>query len=252
MESPSLAGDSSQAAEVKDLWFAYSGSNHIIKGVTLSMEQGLITTILGASGSGKTTLLKLIKGILRPQRGSVRVLGADISASGMKKDLNRQVAYIPQQLGLVRSLTVMESALTGALGRSSTLASLVSSFPRDIVDEAEEVLNDLGIGHKSHEKVFNLSGGERQRVAIARALMQRPKLLLADEFVSQLDPVTSRDIMNSVKGIVDKGVTVVMTTHELDIVSQYGDAVVVLRGGEKALECLGSEMNLEMLSKVLK
>ena len=117
---------------------------------------------------------------------------------------------------------------------------------------------DMGWDEKRHydeqleEKVFNLSGGERQRVAIARALMQHPRLLLADEFISQLDPVTTVSIMDSMKEIVRSGVTLLMTTHELDVVARYAHRVAVLRDGEKVLDCPAAEVTPRLFSEVIK
>lgn len=245
-----LRGLYSLGVEAQDLWFSYSRSQYVLKGISLRVEGG-ITMILGISGSGKTTLLKLIKGLLKPQEGTIHLLD-DRTPRKVGRDLSRQVAYIPQHLGLVRSLTVMDNALTGALGRMGTLASLLKVFPKEWVEEAEEVLETLGIRHKLQDKVYDLSGGERQRVAIARALMQRPRLILADEFVSQLDPVTTLEIMDIFKEISSKGVTLLVTTHELDIVFRYGDRIMVLRDGEKVLDGAAAQVTPEAVSLVMR
>lgn len=203
--------------------------------------------ILGASGSGKTTMLKLIKGILRPQGGTLKVLGR--SSTGTRRD----VAYIPQNLGLVRNLSVLENTLTGALTRMPAIPALFHVFPKEEVEEALAVLGRLQIGHKAYQKVHALSGGERQRVAIARAIMQRAPLLLADEFVSQLDPVTCDEIMDLVKRrAAVRGVTIIQTTHELDIVAKYADHVIVLRDGVTVLQGAPGEIDLAGLSQAIK
>ncbi|HLC30284.1 MAG TPA: ATP-binding cassette domain-containing protein [Dehalococcoidia bacterium] len=238
--------------ETKDLWFSFNNSRPVLKGVDLAIPKGGVTMVLGASGSGKTTLLKLIKGLLRPQRGQIRVLGHSATAAKPLRSLIPEVAYIPQHLGLVRNLPVLENTLTGALGRLGTLPSLLRIFPREWVQEAEGLLAGLGIAHKRDEKVHALSGGERQRVAIARALMQHPRVILADEFISQLDPVTSGEIMDNMRRMVDDGTTLLMTTHELEMVARYGDWVAVLRDGEKVLDCPGSEVSLKALGQVIK
>lgn len=203
--------------------------------------------ILGASGSGKTTLLKLIKGILRPQGGSLLVLGRP------NRGDRRDVAYIPQNLGLVRNLSVLENVLTGALTRVPALPALFHVFPKHEVEEALAVLGRLQIGHKAYEKVHSLSGGERQRVAIARAAMQRAPIMLADEFVSQLDPVTTHEIMDVVKRrAAMRGATIIQTTHELEIVAKYADQVVVLRDGVAVIEGAPDQIDLAGLSQAIK
>lgn len=227
--------------------FGFGGSRTVLRGVSLQVKQGQVTMILGASGSGKTTLLKLIKGILRPQGGTLKVLGR--TSTGNRQD----VAYIPQNLGLVRNLSVLDNALTGALTRAPALPALFHVFPKDEVEEGLAVLDRLQIGLKAYQKVHELSGGERQRVAIARAIMQRAPLLLADEFVSQLDPVTCDEIMDLVKRrAAIRGVTIIQTTHELDIVAKYADDVIVLRDGVTVLQGAPGEIDLAGLSQAIK
>lgn len=226
----------------------------MLRGVSLKISEGAICMILGPSGSGKTTFLKAVKGLLRPQKGSISIFGLEVSArlnGRLRGGLGHRVAYIPQNLGLVRGMTVLENALTGALGRTGTFPSLVKAFSLEDVLEAKGLLDTLGIGPKTEEKVYNLSGGERQRVAIARALMQRPQLVLADEFVSQLDPVTSREMMGMVLDIVKGGVTFLITCHEMDLVSRYGDMAVFLRDGQKVYECLGREVDADSISRFM-
>lgn len=228
------------ALSIHDAWMSYVPGRAVLRGVSLEAEAGAVTMILGMSGSGKTTLLKLCKGFLAPQRGEVRIFGEPVVLAQRRGRLDRRVAYIPQQLGLVRTLSALDNAVTGALSRLGKVPSLLKLIPENEVRQAREIIARLGIGHKADEKVYALSGGERQRVAIARALMQQPRILLADEFISDLDPLTSAEIMAIVRDIVASGVAVVMTTHEMDVVRGHADHVIVLRDGEKALDTLGA------------
>jgi phosphonate transport system ATP-binding protein len=210
------------ALTAHDLWFSYDGRTHAVRGVELTVAQGAMTMVLGRSGSGKTTLLKTLHGLLQPQRGSVTA-----GANGAR----RSIAYVPQTLGLVRSMSALENALTGSLARVGTLRSLLRLFPKGTVEQAKETLASLGLGDKLNKQVYALSGGERQRVAIARALMQEPSVILADEFVSQLDPVTAEEILDMMRRIAAAGVSFLITTHETDIVAKYADHVIVMRDG---------------------
>jgi phosphonate transport system ATP-binding protein len=246
-----MTADRPPALEASDLWFSYSAGRPVLRGVSLTAEARQITMVLGVSGSGKTTLLKLCKGLLGPQRGTVRVLGGPVVAARRSR-LDPCVAYIPQHLGLVRNLGVLDNVLTGALGRVAQLPSLLRRLPTAELRRAQELLERLGIGHKADEKVYALSGGERQRVAIGRALMQEPRLLLADEFVSQLDVLTSRDILAIVRGIADEGVAVVVATHEMELVDRYADAVIVLRDGEKVLDRRGQAESIAAIALALR
>jgi phosphonate transport system ATP-binding protein len=246
-----MTADKGPALEASDLWFSYSAGRPVLRGVSLTAEARQITMVLGVSGSGKTTLLKLCKGLLGPQRGAVRVLGGPVVAARRSR-LDPRVAYIPQHLGLVRNLSVLDNVLTGALGRVAQLPSLFRRLPTAELRRAQELLERLGIRHKADEKVYALSGGERQRVAIARALMQEPRLLLADEFVSQLDVLTSRDILATVRGIADEGVAVVVATHEMELVERYADSVIVLRDGEKVLDRRGQAESIADIALALR
>jgi phosphonate transport system ATP-binding protein len=225
------------AIEVAGLTVAYVPDRLALEDVSLTVREGHICMVLGPSGCGKSTLLKAIKGQVRAQAGRIAVFGAAAAAA------DRAIACIPQSLGLVRNLTVFENTLMGALGRLGLLASFFKAFPEAEQQEARDHLAALGIAHKVDEKVFNLSGGERQRVAIARALMQRPRLVLADEFVSQLDPMTTGDTMRIVRDIARTGVTFLVTSHEIELVAEFGDVAVFLREGRKVHECAACEVD---------
>ena len=172
-------------------------------------------------------------------------------ASGRAR-LDHRVAYIPQQLGLVRSRSVLENTLIGALWRLGAVPSLFGWFPRELVELAHERLRSLGIAHKAQERAYSLSGGERQRVAIARALMQEPQVLLADEFTSQLDPVTAREILEIMRGISKEGVTLLIATHQIELVGEYADRVVAIRAGEKVLDADAADVTPDHLTAVLR
>jgi phosphonate transport system ATP-binding protein len=240
------------ALEFRGVIFAYPGHAPVLRELSLVVEQGALVMVVGASGSGKTTLLKLAKGLLPLEGGEIFVLGQPVRWPGACGRLDRRVAYIPQHLGLVRTLTVLDNTLIGALGRAGLLRSLLHRFPPQIVQQAREVLDALGIGAKAEERVYRLSGGERQRVAIARALMQQPRLILADEFISQLDPATAAEIMQAMRRIADSGVALLVTTHDFDIVGRFADRVVVLREGKKVLDCPAHEVPVEELTLSLR
>lgn len=230
-----------KVVEASNISFAYDRSHPILNDVSLGIEKGTIVMLLGHSGSGKTTLLKVIKGLLSPQQGNVR----------WGLDPVKEIAYIPQTLGLVKSLTVLDNILIGTLGKMQTLPSLLKLFPKEEVSKAREILAMLGLRDKEAEKAFHLSGGERQRVAIGRALMQEAKLILADEFVSQLDYIKTLEMMELVKKISASGVTFLITTHDIELVPRYGHRAVFIKGGQIVHECSASEVN-ESLCNLLK
>lgn len=239
------------AVRATDLWFGYRRAWPVLKGVSLQVERGTICMLLGPSGTGKTTFLKLVRGLLRPQRGSLNVLGRQLSGGASMGRLGSSVAYIPQNLGLVRSLTVMDNVLTGALDRTPFIPSLFGAFRSEDREEARGILEALGIAHKAHEKAYDLSGGERQRVAIARALMQRAQLILADEFVAHLDFVLTTEVMDAVRQVASRGVTFIISLHDLDLVSRYGDKAAFFRDGKVVEECLAQQVDAAWVKEAL-
>ena len=199
--------------------------------------------VMGASGSGKTTLLKVLGGFLPHQQGKIFIFGHEM-AHGISAQLRARIGYIPQQLGLVRNLTVLENVLIGALSRCKGVGPYFGIFPKAEVELAKSLLEQLGIGHKSEAKVIRLSGGERQRVAIARTLMQKPSLVLADEFVSDLDLNTAAEILNLIRQIGQRDrVTFLMNMHELQLVKDLDGSIFIMKDGKITSQCSGRELD---------
>lgn len=229
--------DSEAVLKAQDVWFSYKNDQKwVLKGITLSIPSTSFFSIVGPSGAGKTTLLKVMAGIHKPQKGSIELMGRDITR-GLPVPFRSQIGYIPQQLGLVRSLTAIENVLMGSLGRQRFLSSILGFFNKEEVEKAHNYLALVGIGHKANERAFNLSGGERQRVAIARTLLQGPRVVFADEFVSDLDIVTAKNILGSLKGIARReGISFVLNMHELQLVQEFCDFFAVVKDGTLVYE----------------
>jgi len=236
-----MSGSLTVSAE--KVWFGYKDNEWILKDVSLALREGSLNMVMGPSGSGKTSLLKVLAGLLLPQRGRVSVLGQPFSAK-TSPSLRVQIGYIPQQLGLVRHLTVLENVLLGTLGRNKTFSVLMGFFPKKDSEEARALLEELGIGDKAEKKVMQLSGGERQRVAIARTLIQKPKVIFADEFISDVDFGTAREILGLVQKISrNNKITFLMSMHELELVKDLDSAVFLMNGGKIQHECPASELD---------
>ena len=230
------------ALQAERVWFAYRNRDWVLRDVSLSIPPGQHTVIMGPSGTGKTTLLRIFAGILKAGEGRVAVFGQPTNGFDQRQ-LSSLIGYIPQQLGLVRSLSALDNVLMGALGRIGDGKALLGLFPRTETDRAEAALDMMGIAHKRFEQVFRLSGGERQRVAIARTLLQHPRIVIADEFASDLDLALASDILARIRRAADpENITFVMSMHRLGLARQFGDDVLALKDGEIVPGFIGNEV----------
>jgi len=240
--NPSLANISKISTktlvQMNDVWASYDSKNYVLRAITLSIDNGVNYAIVGQSGSGKSTLLKLRNGMMKPSKGQVKInyQTPDIHDKKFKHVMSK-IGYIPQSLGLIKNLTVIDNVLIGALPRIGKFESFFKMFPENEIKEAEKILKLVGLEDKLERKAYMLSGGEKRRVAIARALVQKPELLLADEIVSELDHVTAREIMNLVADAQRTfNLTSVMVHHNMQLALEYANRVAVIKEGQKILE----------------
>ena len=224
--------------QMNDVWTSYDSQSYALEGINLSIDRGTNYAIVGQSGSGKSTLLKLMNGMMTPSKGAIKIdyLTPDMNNKKFKKMMHT-IGYIPQSLGLVKNVNVLDNILIGALPRLNKLQSILKQFPEHEIQEAKRILKLVGLSGKESRKAYMLSGGEKRRVAIARALMQKPTILLADEIVSELDHVTSREIMNLVLDAQKKmNLTAIMVHHDMKLALEYANRVAVIKEGQKILE----------------
>lgn len=203
------------------------GSFHAVQQVSLEVEAGAVYGIIGASGAGKSTLLRLMNVLERPDEGKVTVDGRTLTAMPEKQlRIERQrIGMIFQHFNLVSNATVSKNV--------AIPLELAGVPRREREKRVSEVLNFVGLADKAEQYPARLSGGQRQRVAIARALANSPKLLLCDEPTSALDPVTTSEILGVLKHINKAlGVTIVIVTHEMDVVRSICSHVSVMENGK--------------------
>ncbi len=224
--------------QMSDVWTSYDSKNFALEGINLSIDRGTNYAIIGQSGSGKSTLLKLMNGMMIPSKGTIKI---DYVSPDMKnkkfKNMMHTIGYIPQSLGLVKNITVLENTLLGALPRLTKLQSLLKKFPEHEIKEAKRILKLVGLSGKEDRKAYMISGGEKRRVAIARALMQKPTILLADEIVSELDYVTAHEIMDLIAEAQKRmNLTAIMVHHDMQLALEYANRVAIIKEGKKILE----------------
>ena len=236
------SGDVPVALHAEQVWYSYRNQDWVLKNVSLSIPAGKHMVIMGPSGTGKTTLLRVLAGILKPNHGRVAVFDQPVHERS-QRELSSLIGYIPQQLGLVRNLSALDNVLMGALGRLGDTQALLGLFPSDEIAAAHAALDMMGIEHKSAQQVFHLSGGERQRVAIARTLLQRPRIVIADEFASDLDLAMAYEILGRIRAAADKeNITFIMSMHRIGLARKFGDEVLAMEHGEIVRGFIGNEI----------
>jgi phosphonate transport system ATP-binding protein len=224
-----------------------------VDAVSFSIDQPQMIGVIGPSGAGKSTLLRMINRLTDATRGSIQVNDRDIlQFSGReKRRWQRDCAMIFQQFNLVPRLNVVTNVLMGRLNGHSTLKSLFCIFGRHLVDEALAALDRLGIADQAMQRAETLSGGQQQRVAIARALMQQPKMVLADEPIASLDPLSAEKVMTALREIRDRDhLTVLCNLHTLDTARTYCDRVIGMLQGRIVFDDVPSKLTPSVVSDI--
>ncbi len=228
------------------------GGSPALSGITLTVQPGESVALLGASGAGKTTLLALCDGRLRGWRGQVSVLDHPLSPD-KPPALSARVdtGFIFQEFALVERSTVERNVLNGRLGRMPGLAAFFGHHSAADRAVAYKAMSEAGIADLAHRRVDSLSGGQRQRVAIARCLAQEPKLILADEPVSNLDPARADDILGLITGAARaRGVTAIFSSHQPDLAMRYADRVIGLRDGKLQFDRTAAEVSPQDIARI--
>ena len=213
----------------------YPGGVEALKDLNLEIKDGDFIIIVGLSGAGKSTLLRTVNNLVKPSTGSVYLEGKNVTSAKKKelKKIRSQIGMIFQTFNLVIRSTVLKNVLTGRLSNISTFRSILGLWPKEQKQMAFEALNQVEILEKAYVRASNLSGGQQQRVGIARALSQKPKVMLADEPVASLDPITSRVVKSYLKKInTEMGITTIVNLHFLDLAKEFGDRLIGLRDGK--------------------
>lgn len=210
----------------------YPGNIRAVDGVSLRLEPGSFTVLLGRSGSGKSTLLRLCNGLQMPSAGRVVIDEQNAPRSAAQWRRHRlTTAMVFQSHQLLPRWTALANALVGAIGRRPLLSGLLPP-PRAELALAIDALDRVGLAAKARTRVDHLSGGERQRVGIARALVQRPTLVLADEPVASLDPATAGQVLDLLRTICRQDrLTALVSLHQVELAKRVADRVVALAHG---------------------
>jgi len=195
----------------------------VVNEVSLQVEQGEIVGLLGPNGAGKTTTFYMITGMIRPNKGSIFLDSQEITNLPMYRRARMGIGYLSQEASIFRKLTVEENVM-----------AILETMPlsrQERIKRLEELLNELAVSHLAKNKAYTLSGGERRRVEITRALVTNPKFILLDEPFAGIDPIAVEDIQTIVKGLVDKGIGVLITDHNVHETLSITDRAYLLYEG---------------------
>lgn len=213
--------------ELKDVSVTYDKTKHLaLSDVDLEINTGEFVFVVGKSGAGKSTFIKLLLKELEPSLGQIIIDGQNIIQ--MKK---REIPYYRRKLGIVFQDFRLLSEKT-VYGNVAFAMEIVGKGPSEVKERVNEVLGLVGLSDRAHYFPDQLSGGEQQRVGIARAIVNKPDLIICDEPTGNLDPNTSKDIMKILENINNQGTTIIIATHDKEIVNDMQKRVIALSGGK--------------------
>ncbi|KSU83893.1 cell division ATP-binding protein FtsE [Fictibacillus sp. S7] len=210
---------------MKDVWKTYPNGVMALNGIDIYIDKGEFVYVVGPSGAGKSTFVKCMYREEKPTKGSILIQGTDLAKLRERHipKMRRKIGVIFQDFKLLPKLTVYENV--------AFALEVIEESPKVIRQRVMEVLDLVGLKNKARSFPDELSGGEQQRVSIARSIVNHPPVIIADEPTGNLDPETAWEIMDIFKEINERGTTVVMATHNKDIVNSFKKRVIAIEGG---------------------
>ncbi|WP_412519338.1 phosphonate ABC transporter ATP-binding protein [Staphylococcus simulans] len=239
--------------EFRDVSKVYDNGHVGLDHINLNIEKGDFAVIVGLSGAGKSTLLRSINRLHDITEGDIVIDGTSISKASGKKllEMRRNIGMIFQNFNLVKRSSVMRNVLSGRVGYHPTWKMVLGLFPKEDKIKALEALDRVNILDKYKSRSDELSGGQQQRISIARALCQEPSIILADEPVASLDPLTTKQVMDDLKRINEElGITIIINLHFVDLAREYGTRIIGLRDGKLVFDGAVDEATDEAFNKI--
>ena len=232
----------------------YPNGTKALKDVDFTLHSDEFVSVIGSSGAGKSTFLRCLNRLIRPTEGMIELQGKNITygnGNGLKQ-VRQQVGMIFQQFNLIPRLSVLNNVLAGRLRFNqkhiSYGTSIIRLFPKLEKEIAFECLKQVGIEHLAFQRADTLSGGQQQRVAIARTLAQEPKVFLADEPISSLDPHSAEKVMEILLQInQDQKIPVIINLHHIDFALRYGRRIIGMADGEIIFDGKGKDITQDIV-----
>lgn len=233
--------------EIKDLYKSF-GDNHVLNGFNMTLMEGENLVVMGKSGSGKSVMIKCLVGLVKPDSGTVKVLGKEINSLDQQKldELRSDIGFLFQGSALYDSMTVRENLEFPMRRHKEKLGVVADTEPL-----VREALENVGLAHTMDLMPVELSGGMKRRVALARTLILKPKVILYDEPTSGLDPITSKEIIELMRSIQKKyGTSSLIITHDVDCARVISERMILLVDGINYAEGTYSQLSQSTDPKV--
>ena len=218
--------------------------------INLTINDGEFVSIMGLSGAGKSTLLRSVNRLNDVTEGEITIDGVSLTKAGKKelRRIRRRIGMISQQFNLVKRSTVQKNVLSGRLGYYSTWKSILGLFSKEDYERTKDALERVDLQDKLHSRCDELSGGQQQRVSIARTLVQQADIILADEPVASLDPVTTQKIMKDLQNNnTTHGKTLIVNIHSVELARSFSTRIIALKAGEIVFDGAPEELTDERL-----
>ena len=239
--------------EFKNVYKTYPNGFTALKNINLQIEQGEFVAIIGLSGAGKSTILRCINRMHDISKGELTVDGVTVDSLRGKelRRYRRKVGMIFQSFNLVSRSTAIKNVLTADVPDMPFFRVLLGIFTKEQKMRALESLDKVGILDKAYTRCDQLSGGQQQRVALARTLNQNPKIILADEPVASLDPITAKQVMQDFVHInKDMGITILLNIHHVELALEYADRIIGIRAGKIVYDGPSANVDKDVLAAI--
>lgn len=231
----------------------YPNGTRGLDDVDLTITDGEFVSVIGLSGAGKSTFLRSINRLNEISEGNIVVDGVSITKAGKKqlREIRRHIGLISQSFNLVKRSTVQKNVLSGRLGYYSTWKSIFGLFTKEDYERTKQALESVGLLDKLHSRSDELSGGQQQRVSIARTLVQQADIILADEPVASLDPITSQKILQDLRKInQEMGKTVIVNIHSVEMAKAFSDRILAFKNGKVVFDGTPKQLDETELARI--